>query len=271
MKKSTMLIVLLLSISIIITSCTNPVDEKDAEIPEKENINIDSPKETSDEKKAEWPVERMGDLPEPQAKVISVTELEGEGSMYLVLEFDDPNSGKDYLEKLISMGYEKVFSGDGENFVTYTGAKRDNSEIVLMYRLDDEPGSLIYTEHSSSSKQFFESQEEHKEDDDEEIFEVDSENSMAWPDEFMDNVPEIGARITNVFMRDDKSYISIEFEDINKKDILSYIEELKGLGFNLRTVDDTTSHIISYMASNDKDYRISLAWSDNEGYIDYTK
>ena len=275
-KKGMTLIAILLIISLIAIACTDSAEESQIENSTDESIELDevdetSDKEVEDQEYLDWPAERMGDLPEPQAKVISVDEIEGEGSMYLVLDFDNPDSAKDYLEKLIDMGYEEDLSSEGEDFVMYSGVKRDNSEVILTYKLDDEPGSLIYTEDSSSAKQFFESQEEYADDDDEEVFEIDSENSLDWPKEAMDNIPEIKAEITDISMTEDKTYVSIEFENINKKDILTYIEEIRGLGYTLRTVDSRTSHIISYQASNDKDYTIGINWSENKGYIDYRK
>ena len=81
-KKGMILIAILLIISLIAIACTDSAEESQIENSTDESIELDEVDETSDkevenQEYLDWPAERMGDLPEPQAKVISVDEIEG--------------------------------------------------------------------------------------------------------------------------------------------------------------------------------------------------
>ena len=284
-KKSIILIALLLSISLFTTACSNKIEEKiGGKIAEKAiekatdgevDVNVDSKDGVSIEmgegsmemgENLDWPKDSMGSLPEPKATIVSITELKEENSTSLILSFNKKDGGADYMDKLIDLGYIQTSIVKSEMGNIYTGVKDDNSVVMLSYQTDEEQGSLMYMRDNDIAKEHFAREDEEE---DEELYKIDPETSMDWPEDSMDDIPELKAQITSVSR--DQNRVSIGYESVREEDISEYVEKIKKLGFVLHSNEIIMNKVLSYSATNDEEYMINISWSKGEGSITYTK
>lgn len=282
-RKVLILIAMLLSILIFTTGCMKKVEEKIGQkigekIVEKATdgqVKLDTKDGFSIEMEGgsmktgenlEWPKESMGSLPKPKATIVSITELKEDESTSVILNFDKKNGGSDYMEKLIDLGYVQRSLNKSDEHIMFMGAKDDDTAVIFNFQPNEEYGSITIMRNNESAKEFFESEDKDVE---EEPLEIDYAESMDWPSDSMDNIPPIKAQIQNVSLN--KDHVSIGFKNIGRKDIVSYIEEIKALGFDESSSETTSDNFISYTASNNKGHIISVSWVDNEGFINYTK
>lgn len=158
-KKSIVLIVMLLIVSLFSMGCVKKAQEKiGTKIGEKViekatggEVNIDTEDGMSIEmedgavktgENLEWPQERMGSLPKPDATIKSITQIE-DSSTSVILSFDKKNGGSDYMQKLIDLGYEQTSLSESEDHLMYMGTKdEDDTAIIFNYQPSEEYGSI---------------------------------------------------------------------------------------------------------------------------------
>lgn len=208
----------------------------------------------------------MASLPKPDAQIVSIAEMQEEEATVIILVFNDKDGGSDYMKKLSDIGYVQRSITKSEGSVMYMEAKDDNTSVMLSYEPTEGNGSITLSRNDESTKEFFESK---MDDVDEEPIEINMEESMDWPKDAMDNIPVIKAQITSVAQ--DNERVSIGFKGINEKDMTSYIDEIKSLGFDLKVTEMVMDDFLAYTASNYKEDLISINWTSNEGTITYTK
>lgn len=212
-----------------------------------------------------WPESSMAQLPEPNAKVVSITEVKEEDAITVMLAFDKKDGGSKYMEELIDIGYVERSTSKSDQNITFTGVKEDGTAVIFSYEPDGEFGNIMFYRDNDGAKEFFE--EDSKEE--EEIEEIDPENSMDWPEDSMDKLPELKAEISNVSKQEGQ--VAIGFKKVSKKDILAYIEKVKSSGFDANPMETVSDNFISYTALNSKEETITINWSDNGGSIRYIK
>lgn len=214
----------------------------------------------------DWPKDSMASLPKPDAQIVSIAEMQEEDATAIILIFNDKDGGSDYMKKLSDIGYVQRSITKSEGSVMYMEAKDDNTSVMLSYEPTEGNGSITLSRNDESTKEFFESKMDNV---DEEPIEINMEESMDWPKDAMDNIPVIKAQITSVAQ--DNERVSIGFKGINEKDMTSYIDEIKSLGYDLKVTEMVMDDFLAYTASNYKEDLISINWTSNEGTITYTK
>lgn len=282
-RKVTILIVIILSISLFSIACAEKVEEKiGKKIGEKviekatdEDVNIDTKDGFSIETESgsvsagenlPWPKDQVGSLPKPEASVISIIKVdEEEDSRAITVVFDKKDGGFDYIEEVIDSGYQQTMISKNQAIINYGGVKDDNTSVSIGYIPEENQGTIIFARNSKEAKRFFE-EDNLKE---EEVFEIDHEKSMDWPKDSMDNIPAINGEITRI--SEDKNRISVEAEKVSEEYMISYVEEIKALGFDLEVSESRWNNYISYEAKNEKGYYISIAMTNNTAFINYTK
>lgn len=190
----------------------------------------------------EWPKESMGSLPEP-------------------------DGGSDYMEELLDNGYVQSSFTKMDTMYMYMFAKEDNTSVMLNFDSIEGGGSITFVRNDESSQQFFEDQK--NDSSDEEVVEVNMDESMDWPKDAMDNIPEIKAQITSVTQ--DANQVTAGFKGLSESDMVAYIEEIKSLGFDVSVTEMVMNDLLAYTATNKNEQMISINWSANEGSITYTK
>lgn len=215
----------------------------------------------------EWPKESMGSLPEPDASIMSIADLQEDDSTTVILEFNEKDGGDDYMQKLQDQGYIQQSFTKSEMGTMYMAAKDDNTLVALSYDGVENTGSIMFNRDDDSAKDFFENKM--NEEADEEPIEINMAESMDWPKDAMDNIPPIKAQITSVSQ--DSNRVSIGFKGLAEKDMASYIDEIKSLGFDLKVTEMIMDDFFNYSASNKDDHLIAIGWGSNEGTITYTK
>ncbi|NLY35794.1 MAG: hypothetical protein GX046_01015 [Tissierellia bacterium] len=282
-KKLITLLAMLLIFTLITVGCTQKIEEKiggkivekiaekttdgNVQIDTKDGVSITTDGGTMQSgENLKWPGESMGSLPEPKATIISILQLEEENSTMVILSFEKDNGGADYMEKIADLGYIQRMLTKSDESVMYLGVKDDNTALMFNYDPTDLQGSITLMRDDDNAKTFFET--EVKEETQEPLA-VDMSQSMKWPKESMDNIPELKAQISSISLNTDS--VSIGYKNIGLKDITAYIEEIKALGFNKNSMESIMDNFISYIASDSKDRTININWGSNEGFINYTK
>ena len=82
-----------------------------------------------------WPQERMGDLPDPGGKVLSVNE--NENGVQVAVEGIHPQDAQDYLENLRELGYNNQAEGEDGQGGLMCSAVKDGHTVVFLYSLED--------------------------------------------------------------------------------------------------------------------------------------
>lgn len=215
----------------------------------------------------DWPAESMASLPEPEASIMSITDLKEENSTTVVLLFDKEDGGLDYMQELEDLGYVQRSYTKMEMGIMYLAAKDDNTLVALTYDTVEGSGSITLTKNDDSVREFFENRM--NQESAEEPVEINMDESMDWPEDRMEKIPPIEAQITSVTQDSDR--VSIGFKGVSEEDMIAYIEEIKDLGFDTKVTEMIMDDFLSYTATNETDQIISINWSSNEGSITYTK
>lgn len=283
-RKGILLIIIVLAISLFTTACMKKVNEKiGTKIGEKvlekalgEDVKIDT-KDSSMSigtkdgslqigSDLDWPTEKMKPLPEPKAEVVSVTDLGAQNHITVMLNFSNEKGSLEYLEKIKDLGYIEISVTESSGYYSFTGYKDDNSQITFASIGEGEGASIALTKDSEAAKEYFENPQEEIELD---LTGVDMTDEVEWPKDQMDKIPELEGKIRNVTIS--KGYVFIELDYVKKQDAIGFIEKLKSLGFDKDSTEMTQKGYITYMSQNDKEYGVSINWSDNSANISYTK
>lgn len=215
----------------------------------------------------EWPKNKFDSLPEPDANIMSITELEEGESTSVILQFNKEDGAPDYIERLEALGYiQQALTKTGTTTI-YSAANKDNSLVIFSHDTEENSGSITYSRDNDTAKDFFENKM-NKEDEAEEI-EINMDESMDWPKGSMDNIPPIKAQITSV--SEDSNSVSVGFKGISQDDMADYIDEIKTLGFDLEVMEMIMVDFLNYSASNEKEQTITVNWTSNEGNINYNR
>lgn len=282
-KRSLILIIMLVVISLFTTGCMKKVQEKvgtkigekiiekatggEVEMSTKDGLSIET--KDGSMKTGEnlpWPEDSMKPLPKPDAQIISIVELQNDNASSVILKFNKKNGADDYLQSLIDMGYMQQMKNVMGETVMYMGFRDDNTQVTFQRNSENNSGSISLSKDSEAAKKFF---EEESDEIIEEDYEENYSDSMDWPKSSMDKIPELKANIVSISTNQDSVYVG--FENVNKDSIIKYIEKIKSLGFDINASEFTQKNSIIYSAMNDKDYSISISWSDGEGSINYRK
>ncbi len=284
-RKSIILILIVLAISVFTTGCMNKVKESiGSKIGEKvlekalgEDVKIDTKSNTMSigtkdgsfqvGENLDWPTDKMKPLPKPKAKVVSITDMGAENSITVMVNFSDSKDTEDYLQKIKDLGYVESGTTESSGFSSFVGYKDDNSQVTFAYIGTGEGTSITLTRDSESARNFFESEQEEETPLD--LTGVDMTDDVEWPKDHMDKIPRLKGKITNVTTSNE--YIYIELEYVSKEDTLSYIDEVKSLGFNQNATDIKTKDNIFYMAQNSKEQGLAIEWQNNRTTISYVK
>lgn len=281
-KKVIILIGMLLSVSLFATACGQSVEEKignkisekiieqatdgEVDVDTKDGLSIET--EDGSVKAGEnlkWPKESMGALPKPKATIISISEIKEEDSTSIILEFDKDNGGAEYMDQIIDLGYIETMLNRSDDYIMYLGVKDDNTSIGYTYYEDERQGTIMIYRDNDGAKEYFEVKEDKE--NNEKPLEIDASESMDWPKDSMGNIPPLKAQISGISTKED--HISVEFKNIGRDGILSYIEEIKKLGFDENITELKMEDQISYTALDNKNHTIMINWYGNEGNMVY--
>ena len=284
-KKSILLIILVLIVSIISTGCAKKISEKiGTEVGEKilekalgDDVKVDS----KDDKVSittkdgslqvgsdlNWPTDEMKPLPKPKAQVVSISDFGAEKSISVTINFSDSKGPREYLQAIKDLGYIETSMSESEDFFSFMGYKEDNTQVMIFSQESGEGTVISLTKDSESARQFFESAKEEVIELD--LTDVDMKDEVPWPKDQMDKIPELEGKIINVTTS--KEYVIIELEYVSKDDAIEFIKTVKNLGFNVNNGEVKAIDSISFMGQNDKDYSISINWYGTGTTINYTK
>ncbi len=289
-KKFTLFIIVLLSLSIFISGCSGKVSEKVAEkIVEKglekalgdENNKVDintkdnslsiSNKDGGMEfgEDLDWPSDKMAPLPKPKAKLVGVIEQANDNTMSVSLQFPNLKDALAYMEEIKKQGFVEESTLISEGFYSFQGFSKDMIQINLQIAGDEEYSitNIYLIRDSDSARTFFERLEEVQFEPD--FSDEDMTDDYAWPEDKMDNIPRFKGKIIGAGSVDNSRFIQFEF--ITKDDVLSYIEELKALGFNLGIALSLSRNEVYFMASNDQEDMVTVEWQKYRSSLVYTK
>ncbi|MDF2686594.1 MAG: hypothetical protein K0S55_1776 [Clostridia bacterium] len=96
---------------------------------------------------------------------------------------------------------------------------------------------------------------------------VDMTDAMPWPKDFINEVPELEGKISDV-VNDNDIYITITVEYVEKSVFEAFTEQLKQAGFNVDIDKSTSTETIDFSAHNEKDewIRAYLSLDDVNNY-----
>lgn len=279
-KRSILLIIIVLILSVFSTGCMNKVKETigtkaaekmiekatdgEVEIDTKDGVSIetkDGSMKTGEN--LEWPEEDMNPLPKPDAQVFSLVKLD-DNATTVILKFNKQNGGDDYLQRIIDMGYIQTTKSDMGEMVIFMAVNDDNTDIMFTRNLEDDSGSITLNKDSEIARNFFKEYNEAEED-----YEEDYSDSMEWPKDTMDNLPELRANITGISINENT--VLINFTGVNRDTIVDYIEDIISLGFDIESTEYTEKRFLNYSARNNDNKYFTINWSEGEGSINYTK
>ena len=110
--------------------------EASAELPSAEpGTSAELPSPTPEPATIPWPHEKMGDLPEPDYMVLSITDTEKGANVSLGSM--TPEDVAAYIQAVQDLGYATQAEGEDElGGLIYSGSKSD-STVVILYTVDD--------------------------------------------------------------------------------------------------------------------------------------
>ena len=287
-RKGIILIVMVLSFSLFATGCMKKVNEKigtkigekilekalgdDVKIDTKDNSMSIESKDGSYKvgENIDWPGDKMNPLPEPNAKVISVSEQEDDESTIVMVHFPSKKESLDYYEQVKTLGFVEGSVTESEGYFSYMGYGTDNSQVVVSSQgLDDELtlGIITMIKDSDYAKEFFKKVEEGEPVQD--LTGEDLTDEVPWPKSDMGKVPELPGKIIDVIKSRDE--INIEFEFVKKEDVFTFIEAIKKLGFDANASEVISPDNILYMSRNKEDHSLSIRWFGTGAKINYTR
>ncbi|NLY72928.1 MAG: hypothetical protein GX079_04495 [Tissierellia bacterium] len=274
MKKKYVLVLLVLILALALTSCgTKKAEAKLAEklsekILEKATgtkVDLD----LSDEKglasiksddvemsfgsSLAWPVDKLPGIPEARGvDVVSLAEMSEEYYFSLTFTGLDQAGMKAYLKELKEAGFRTISESNFNGVENFSGANKDGQMLTILYSYDEdqELGTTIMTLSKSELDDFKFLDEESFVNDD----------LSKWPRGFIEGLPELEGDIVSQIISSE--LIIISFENIQEARLLSYVEELKVLGFTEEAVEVSTQQSTIYSANNQEGERVSLSWDD---------
>ncbi len=114
------------------------------------------------------------------------------------------------------------------------------------------------TEEQESEEQESEQPEEQQEA--EESNEDKPVESLAWPTDFMENVPVLEGEITKI-KEDEENQRYIAFKSIEYADAVAYVEKLKEAGFTKDSAEYIAESNINFKGSDKNGNFVKLHWS----------
>lgn len=99
----------------------------------------------------------------------------------------------------------------------------------------------------------------------EEVYSGDG-NGEEWPGELMDGIPQPSGRITKVSTPLNLRHITIE--SVKKKEALSFLDELKSLGFTEDPKELLRENSIVYVGDHEDGRRVSYKWDGQDKSIE---
>ncbi|NLC33185.1 MAG: hypothetical protein GX781_07810 [Clostridiales bacterium] len=163
-KKHMLMMISILIVSVLLVGCSsanNKVPQKtegaDATIEIKDNSivieNSDISIKSSD--KLQWPADKMAPLPRPDAAVKTVMEYPDEKTMVVNIEFNKPESARDYIQQVKNSGYIENSMDDKEDMLEFIGYNQDNSEVMINYLVMSNAGYITLKRDSNAVKEYF--------------------------------------------------------------------------------------------------------------------
>lgn len=223
-----------------------------------------------------WPKEKMGDLPEPKAKITTVMsddKTKGCTIAYSSMGLDD---AKKYIENLLKLGYKDGLSSTDKDAILHSGQKADGSTVFFTYNITSKEGAIVYTppipgSPSQSSTPTVPPAGTDSSSKPPQDAPVDMTDVVPWPNGFLEGIPELKGKITDIQTRNDvKTTIYLEY--VEKSDVQKYIEVLKKNGYTVEKNESTSVDNIHYAGYNEKNDWVEVSWQgDKRAYVDMEK
>lgn len=295
------LIIFILSLTLIMAACGKSIEEKIGEkITEKiiedgsgGKVDIDGDTTTikTDDgttqygSELEWPKDKMGNIPEIKANIIGISEDNTNKSIGITFDSFNEEDANEYVNKLKELGYSNGAETLSSEGITFSGSK-DNTGVVLMYF--DGSGTLAYmpedggvigaingqgnTQFTGDPVEITEAEEEPTDEEpiEEEPEEIDMTDDVAWPEGFINGLPELEGKIVGISTSGD-SYLTIDLEYVEKDVVIDYIKAIKELGYSLDPTESMSGDHISYYGYNEKGGYIQVIWSNGNTYLELSK
>lgn len=246
-----------------------------------------------------WPESSMGDIPVLKGTIIYVEEDEGTGSCRIALSEVEKQDAKDFLNKLLELGYK------GEKFTSEAGiafyAKNQQGDVVdFIYDSKTKESMITFTSNQSNATEKLQTQtpieksvdkkelEEmietateidgdilndiediqiptEDEDSEDEYYEVSS--NLSWPEDSMGDIPKLEGTIIDVY--EQEGYCTITLSEVEEQDSNDFLNKLLQLGYNGECLSDGEE--IIFEAQNQQGNEISYTFnkSTKESGISY--
>lgn len=168
-----------------------------------------------------------------------------------------------FLAAFVSICF--IFSLAGCSFIT--GKLKKAAEDKISDQLTEEETEEETTE---AEKETEETEEATEDDDNGDTTAITTSNSkdMDWPGEYMENIPEIDAKIVGVYTAEGGS--SVSFEGLARSDADAYVEKLEDLGYTNGYAGEDDSGL-SFVKSDEDGNSVWFFYApDGTGEVMYT-
>lgn len=163
-KKHMLVMISILIVSVLLVGCSSSKDKvpqktegADVTIETKDNsiVNENSDISLKASDNMQWPADKMAPLPKPDAAIKTVMEYPEEKTMVVNIEFNKPESAREYIQKVKDLGYIENSMDDKEDLLEFIGYNKDNSEVMINYLVMSKAGYITLKRDSNAVKEYF--------------------------------------------------------------------------------------------------------------------
>ncbi len=181
-----------------------------------------------------WPADSMGKLPEITGKITGVLKDDGSGQCTVAFSEMTKENAQAYIAEMKKMGYTGELSMADEESLVHSGKAADGSTAFFTYNVTAKEGTISYGSGKTSGQS---------------AAEIDRNDAAPWPKNFMESVPELAGRITDV-VNDNNKKVTVSLEYVDKAIFEDYIKLLKLNGFTQDADENTSVSAIDFRAYN---------------------
>lgn len=276
MKRNLYILVLVLLIALVLTSCSSAKveakiaekisekfienitgEEVDIKLDDKEGVSIKSDSFSFDVSQSmDWPKDKTQGLKQPKGSLVnSITEIGGEEELILIgLTNFTQDVYLDYVKDLRAQGFKTISQIFNEQYVSYGGYTEDGKYLTIMLYLEDDPGgSLSLSKVDVSNHENFE-----------DITGYDHPDLSLWPQGFVKDLPELKGKIVaqSLSMRG----VTISLEGVGKSEVEDFVKIMKELGYTENSMETQSPESYFYNGENEEGFGLRLNF-DNQDQI----
>jgi len=183
----------------------------------------------------QWPEEKMAGLPAPQGKITGVLSDDSTGQCTVTFNEMTQQDAESYAAKIKEMGYTNGLNFADADSIMSGGTNANGEGAFFTYNITAKEGSISYTPQEVNGQSSAGS--------------TDMTDAAAWPEGFINNVPELSGKITDV-VNDNNQLVTVTLEAVEKADFEAYVTALKQNGYTVEADESSSVEYIYYHAYN---------------------